>query len=201
MDCATHDIPEPMLRCGRLPPPPYFEAYLRDLAMHLVWCGCRSRLASPLVGGITTAVGSPAQGVLKALSAAPCDDPMSSRPGIPSLLCPLWLIRAVKLVSSVKTGVRPGDGCGRGPVLNEATVGIEPTMKVLQTSALPLGYVALYSRTAVFLVQVPDCHGSRGKSAETDLTDQVAGHHQQAVSSAVRRLRFARYRRRRAPAA
>jgi hypothetical protein len=26
--------------------------------------------------------------------------------------------------------------------LNEATVGIEPTMKVLQTSALPLGYVA-----------------------------------------------------------
>jgi hypothetical protein len=25
----------------------------------------------------------------------------------------------------------------------EATVGIEPTMKVLQTSALPLGYVAV----------------------------------------------------------
>ena len=88
-----------------------------------------------------------------------------------------------------------------GPVLNEATVGIEPTMKVLQTSALPLGYVALYSRTAVFLVQVPDCRASRGTSARTDLTDRVAGHHLQAVSSAVRPPRCARYRRLRAPAA
>jgi hypothetical protein len=31
----------------------------------------------------------------------------------------------------------------------EATVGIEPTMKVLQTSALPLGYVA-----AVFTMRI-----------------------------------------------
>jgi hypothetical protein len=59
LDRATYDNPEPMLRCGRLPPPPFFEAYLRDLAMHLVWRGGRSRLASPLVGGIATAFGSP----------------------------------------------------------------------------------------------------------------------------------------------
>ena len=32
----------------------------------------------------------------------------------------------------------------RTPVFIEATVGIEPTIKVLQTSALPLGYVAIY---------------------------------------------------------
>jgi hypothetical protein len=63
----------------RIQVPPYgrlprhhvvFEAYLRHLAMHLVWCRCRSRLASPLLGGIATAVGSPAQGVLKTLSVA-----------------------------------------------------------------------------------------------------------------------------------
>ena len=32
-------------------------------------------------------------------------------------------------------------------VVSEATAGIEPAMKVLQTSALPLGYVALEART------------------------------------------------------
>jgi hypothetical protein len=37
-----------------------------------------------------------------------------------------------------RLGYRHADEDTRG----EATVGIEPTMKVLQTSALPLGYVA-----------------------------------------------------------
>ena len=36
------------------------------------------------------------------------------------------------------------------PLESEATAGIEPAMKVLQTSALPLGYVAM-SRRASFL--------------------------------------------------
>ncbi len=33
---------------------------------------------------------------------------------------------------------------------SEATAGIEPAMKVLQTSALPLGYVAMETRTDAF---------------------------------------------------
>jgi hypothetical protein len=37
----------------------------------------------------------------------------------------------------------------------EATVGIEPTMKVLQTSALPLGYVAAVFGIARFRVPMP----------------------------------------------
>ena len=57
--------------CGLMPPPQlFYEAELRDLAMHLVRCGCGGRIASPLLGGIATAVGNPAQGVLKAPAVA-----------------------------------------------------------------------------------------------------------------------------------
>jgi hypothetical protein len=60
LDRATHDSSEPMLPDGRMQPREVFsDAYLRDLAMHLVWCGCRSRLASHLLCDIATAVGSP----------------------------------------------------------------------------------------------------------------------------------------------
>ena len=60
LDRATHDSSEPMLPDGRMQPREVFsDAYLRDLAMHLVWCGCCSRLASHLLGDIATAVGSP----------------------------------------------------------------------------------------------------------------------------------------------
>ncbi len=43
--------------------------------------------------------------------------------------------------------------CARGTLRKrrvEATAGIEPAIKVLQTSALPLGYVALFTKQDVF---------------------------------------------------
>ena len=44
----------------------------------------------------------------------------------------------------LEAGATAGDGQGRSAICSEteATAGIEPAMKVLQTSALPLGYVA-----------------------------------------------------------
>ena len=48
------------------PVPPHehlFEAYFRDLAIHLVWCRCRGRVASPVPGGHATAVGNGTPGV------------------------------------------------------------------------------------------------------------------------------------------
>lgn len=60
LDRATHDSSEPMLPDRLMQPREVFsDAYLRDLAMHLVWCGCRSRLASYLLGDIATAIGGP----------------------------------------------------------------------------------------------------------------------------------------------
>jgi len=59
LDRATHDSSEPMLPDRLMQPRELFsEAYLRDLAMHLVWCGCRRRLTSHLLGDIATVVGS-----------------------------------------------------------------------------------------------------------------------------------------------
>jgi hypothetical protein len=75
VDRATYDFSEPMLPWGHLPLQACCEAYLRDLAMHLVWCGCHSRLAPHLLGNIATAVSKGAQGVLKALSIASSGDP------------------------------------------------------------------------------------------------------------------------------
>jgi len=58
------------------------EAHLRDLAMRLVWCGCRRRPVSPLLRGGANAVG-PAQGIqqstirqlVRRASSGPVDNP------------------------------------------------------------------------------------------------------------------------------
>jgi hypothetical protein len=57
LDRATYDRSQRMYPCWRLPPPPFCDAYLRDLAMHPVWCGCRSFLASTVLRCRATAIG------------------------------------------------------------------------------------------------------------------------------------------------
>ena len=68
VDRATYDLERIQVPPrGPLPHHPQVsnEASLRDLAMHPVWCGCRGRLASPLLGGIATAVAKAAQRSLR----------------------------------------------------------------------------------------------------------------------------------------
>ena len=46
-------------------------------------------------------------------------------------------------------------------VLIEARTGFEPVMTVLQTGALPLGYVTLYRKKRLYYVKTNDSYGNR----------------------------------------
>ena len=43
----------------------------------------------------------------------------------------------------------------------EVTAGFEPAMTVLQTGALPLGYVTIYNKKRLYIVKTNDSYGNR----------------------------------------
>jgi hypothetical protein len=102
LDRTTHDSSQPMLPDGPMQPREVFsEAYLRDLAMHLVRCRCRRRLASHLVGDIATAVGGPPKASCRHSSVA----------SVAELLTALWIIpscRISRVVEPVRWFARRG---------------------------------------------------------------------------------------------
>ena|ERR1035437_9325729 len=73
LDRAAHDDSKHVPMRRPLPSPePLFGTYFRAVAMRLVRCGCRGRLAPTVLRGSPTAEGKTAQGSLKRLSVASC---------------------------------------------------------------------------------------------------------------------------------
>jgi hypothetical protein len=72
---AHHDSKHVPMRRPLPSHKPLFGTYFRAVAMRLVRCGCRGRLAPTVLRGSPTAEGKTAQGSLKRLSVASSGDP------------------------------------------------------------------------------------------------------------------------------